>query len=102
MLNNQNYVMHLKSICRQLLFLTLTGSFALIAAPAAAQVAAAEKTITGRVTDENGAALTNASVAVKGTQRGTVTDSSGSFRLNARAGETIVISILNYTSQELK
>ncbi len=94
--------MHLKSICRQLLFLTLTGSFALIAAPAKAQVAAAEKTITGRITDESGVALTNASVAVKGTRRGTVTDSSGSFRLSAKPGETIVISILNYTSQELK
>ena len=37
------------------------------------------KTITGRVVDENGEAIIGASVTVKGTSRGTITNLDGGF-----------------------
>jgi hypothetical protein len=46
---------------------------------------AQEKTITGKVTDETGNPIANASVLVKGTKTGTVTKSDGSFLLKVPA-----------------
>ena len=39
----------------------------------------AQKSITGRVTDEKGNPISNASVTVKGTTAGTVTNEDGSY-----------------------
>jgi len=39
------------------------------------------RTITGKVTDEKGAAIPNASVVVKGTSSGTTTGDDGTFHL---------------------
>ena len=64
----------------------------------------AQKVVTGKVTDEVGAALPGVNVLVKGTSIGTVTDASGLFTLSvpddsARDG-LLVISFIGYASRE--
>src|ERR1700753_4108618 len=58
--------------------------------------------VTGKVTDEKGSPVVNASVVVKGTPAGTTTDEKGEFHLSAPAGATtLVISSLNFQSKEI-
>jgi TonB-linked SusC/RagA family outer membrane protein len=57
--------------------------------------------VTGTVVDSSGEGLTGATVAVKNTSRGVVTGLDGSWSLDVRDGETIVISYLGYEEQEL-
>ncbi len=45
--------------------------------------------------------LIGANVSVKGTTRGTTTDATGEFSVQARPGETLVISYIGYTAQEV-
>lgn len=61
----------------------------------------AQMTVTGKVTDESGRPLEGASVVEKKSQKGTVTDESGSFRLTAKAGSTLVISAVGYGKKEI-
>lgn len=58
--------------------------------------------VKGVICDENGETLIGASVMIKGTKRGAVTDLDGKFTLNAKPGETIVISYMGYKTQEFK
>lgn len=61
------------------------------------------QTITGTVTDENNEPLFGASVVVKGTTNGTITNSrDGEFELNNVAeGSTLVISFIGFVTQEV-
>ncbi|MGM9509067.1 SusC/RagA family TonB-linked outer membrane protein [Larkinella sp. GY13] len=60
------------------------------------------KDITGTVTDEAGQALPGVSVVIKGTQRGTTTDSQGAFRINVPdASSTLIFSFVGYVSKEV-
>ncbi len=62
-----------------------------------AVTARAEITITGKVTDENGATLTGVSIVVKGTQRGTTTDANGKYSLAVPSeNATVVFSFVGY------
>ena len=64
--------------------------------------AQAQRTISGTVTDPDGSPLIGASVLVKGTSVGTVTDFNGHFSLNVPEGQnTIVISYTGYETQEV-
>jgi TonB-linked SusC/RagA family outer membrane protein len=56
--------------------------------------------ISGTVTSADGA-VPGASVAVKGTTIGVMTDVRGSFRLAVPENATLVVSVLGYTSQEV-
>lgn len=57
---------------------------------------------TGVVTDENGEPLPGASVVVKGTTHGTVTDIDGKYNLpNVANGSTLVISFIGYQTVEM-
>src|SRR5204863_6879816 len=58
------------------------------------------KTVTGKVTNEKGEGLSNVSVLVKGTGRGTTTGADGSFSINAEVGETLQFSMIGYTVAE--
>lgn len=57
--------------------------------------------ITGRVTGESGEGLSNVSVSVKGTSRGTTTDNTGSFSLLVPEEGILVVSYIGYVSQEI-
>ena len=60
------------------------------------------KDITGKVTDDKGEPLVGVSVLVKGTSRGTVTNSIGSFTINAEVGETLDFSMVGYKLYSVK
>ena len=65
--------------------------------------AMAQRAITGTVTGPDGSPLIGASVLVKGTSVGTVTDFDGRYSLTVPEGQnTIVISYTGYESQELE
>lgn len=55
----------------------------------AAQALAQQKTITGHVTSEQGSPLAGASVVVKGTRTGTVTNGEGRYTIRATVGEVL-------------
>jgi TonB-dependent starch-binding outer membrane protein SusC len=57
--------------------------------------------LSGTVTDENGAGLPGVSILIKGTQRGTTTDTKGQYQLDLPGGSvTLVFSFVGYISQE--
>lgn len=58
--------------------------------------------VNGVVTDQTGETVIGASVMVKGTKAGTVTDFDGNFHLDAEPGATLVISYIGYKTQEVK
>ena len=57
--------------------------------------------VTGVITDNKGEALIGASVLLKGSAVGTVTDIDGHFSMNAPEGATLLFSYMGYASQEL-
>lgn len=61
-----------------------------------------DQTITGTVTDENGAELPGVSILVKGTQKGTTTDANGKYKLDVANNESVLVfSFVGYSSQEV-
>ncbi len=67
------------------------------------QLSAQQRTITGTLTDGGtGEPLIGASVLVKGTTRGTVTDVDGSYSVAADEGETLIISYTGYGTKEVR
>jgi TonB-linked SusC/RagA family outer membrane protein len=66
------------------------------------EVISTDVRITGRVTGESGEGLPGVTVLVKGTTRGTTTDSEGRYQLSTPDGaSTLVFSFVGYVSQEL-
>jgi len=62
----------------------------------------AQKTITGKVTDDKGAPLANASVLVKGTNTGTVTKQDGTYTISVPANaKTLVFSSVDMEATEV-
>jgi TonB-linked SusC/RagA family outer membrane protein len=61
-----------------------------------AQLAIAQSVIRGRVVENDGDAITGASVRVKGTNRGTITDNSGGFGISASNGDELQISSVGF------
>lgn len=57
--------------------------------------------LSGKVIDANGEPIIGASIALKGTTTGTVTDLDGQFTLEAPVGATLQISYIGYLSQEI-
>ena len=55
-----------------------------------------KKTVTGKVTDENGLALIAASIVEDGTTTGTTTDENGNFSLRITPGSHLRVSYLGY------
>lgn len=58
-------------------------------------------TVTGKVTDEKGEGIPGASIAVKGTQQGTLTNVEGFYTLDVAASGTLVISFVGYLREEI-
>lgn len=82
---------NIKHIC-------LTALFAAAALTASAQ---SQKT-TGKVLDETGTPVIGASVVVKGTSSGTVTDLDGNYTLDAPKDAVVTISYIGYKTQTVK
>ena len=63
----------------------------------------AQQSFTGVVMDENDLPLIGATVMVKGTNNGTVTDLDGKFTIKVqREGVTLTISYIGYQTQDVK
>ncbi len=63
---------------------------------------AADKEVTGTVTDEKGNDLAGATVTIKGTTRGTNTDGNGRYRITVPdANAVLVFSYIGYAKQEV-
>ena len=58
--------------------------------------------IKGTVVDESGEPIIGATVVVKGTTNGTVTDFDGNFEVDAKVGDLLDISYVGYKSQQVK
>ena len=61
----------------------------------------AQTTISGHVKDDTGEGVIGASVMVKGTTNGTVTDFDGNFSLQCKPGATLVFTYIGFNPQEL-
>lgn len=62
----------------------------------------AQRTVTGKVTDANGAPIPGASVVIKNTRTGTVTKDDGTFSLNVpEQARTLVVSAIGMASEEV-
>ncbi|MGZ8541832.1 MAG: TonB-dependent receptor [Chitinophagaceae bacterium] len=62
----------------------------------------AQQTITGKITDNNGSALSGVSVKVKGSSRGTLTNNSGDFSIQAASSDELEITIIGYKKQSVR
>jgi TonB-linked SusC/RagA family outer membrane protein len=61
-----------------------------------------DRQITGKVTELDKSALPGASVLIKGTTRGTTTNSEGLYKIAVKEGATLVITSLGYEKKEVK
>ncbi|MCG8308796.1 MAG: TonB-dependent receptor [Cytophagales bacterium] len=81
-----------KGIIQIILIITGFGCFPLMA----------QKTITGKVTDENNSGLPGVNVVVKGTLNGTVTDASGFYNIElTEESPVLVFSSVGFVSEEI-
>lgn len=58
-------------------------------------------TITGTITDETGLGLPGATVLIKGTRTGTITDVNGGFTIDAEEDAILTVSYLGYKTVEI-
>lgn len=57
--------------------------------------------ISGKVTDDKGNSIPNASITEKSTKRGTTTDADGFFKLSVKPGATVIISSIGFDNQQV-
>ncbi|MBP6827028.1 MAG: TonB-dependent receptor [Saprospiraceae bacterium] len=57
--------------------------------------------VTGKITDRGGESLTGATVVIKNTSKGTVTDANGHYALEASPADILVFSYTGFTLQEI-
>ncbi|MBE8713135.1 SusC/RagA family TonB-linked outer membrane protein [Sphingobacterium hungaricum] len=62
---------------------------------------AQNKSVSGKVTDELGAALQNVTVVAEGTTSATQTDNYGNFRINAKEGSKLTFRLIGFTEQTI-
>ena len=65
-----------------------------------AQAYAQDRAITGKVTADDGSVLPGVNISLKGTNRGTTTDSEGAYSITAASGATLVFSFIGFQTQE--
>ena len=80
---------------------SLRAAFLFLAVMLFALDVSAQSTISGKVVDTNGEEIISATVLVKGSQGGTVSDFDGNFKVQCEPGATLVISYIGYLTQEV-
>ncbi|MBS1680371.1 MAG: SusC/RagA family TonB-linked outer membrane protein [Bacteroidetes bacterium] len=79
----------------------LTGKIVFILLLLASTVWAQDRTVSGRVTAEDGSSLPGVNVLLKGTTNGTVTDANGDFKMSVpSSGGILVFSFIGMSTQE--
>ncbi len=61
----------------------------------------AQRTVSGKVTDDAGEPLPGVNVVIKGTTTGVTTDLEGNYRLSVEDGATLVFSYVGFDTQEV-
>ncbi len=70
---------------------------------AGASLQAQDRTVSGKITDDNGEALPGVNVILKGTTSGTTSDLDGNYRISVPSdGGTLVLSFIGYATQEVE
>ncbi len=77
--------------------------WSLVLVLSATSVSAQQKTVTGIVKNsEDGSPLVAASIQVKGTNVGITTDQNGNFSIKVSDNQTLVVSAVGFTSEEIR
>ena len=79
-----------------MLFLMVMSLFAITVAFAQTRL------VSGTVKDDKGEPVPFASILVKGTKTGVAADANGAFKINAKTGDVLVISAVNFKTIEEK
>ncbi|WP_420318236.1 SusC/RagA family TonB-linked outer membrane protein [Ekhidna sp.] len=79
---------------KRILLLTVMFSLAVI-------TVMAQRTVSGKVSDDSGEALPGVNVVIKGTTTGVTTDLDGNYRISVEDGATLVFSYVGFESQEV-
>jgi len=87
-ISNMNAIRNLLTICLAML-LSLSAQAEVI-------------NVSGKVTDETNSPIVGASVLVKGTSKGTITDLNGEYKISAEKGKTLVFTYIGYEKKEAK
>ena len=91
-----------KQLISVMLTLSVVGGLTVGTVPAMASVEQAQTIkVSGQVVDQDGEPLIGATVRVKGSQTGSVTDIDGNFQLDAPANGTLVVSYVGYKDSEI-
>lgn len=75
--------------------------FLLLIALCLSAVAMAQQSVTGKITDQSGEPLPGATVVVKGSSNGGITDIDGVFNITAQGSDILVLSFVGCESQEV-
>ena len=84
-----------------MLMLGMTGGLTLTSVPVMASVTQQTIKVKGQVVDQDGEPLIGATVKVKGSQTGAVTDFDGNFTIDAASNATLVISYVGFKDREI-
>jgi TonB-linked SusC/RagA family outer membrane protein len=57
--------------------------------------------VDGNVTDENKHPVSYATITIKGTGKGTITEKDGNFKLNAATGAVLIVRAVGFTTKEI-
>ena len=91
-----------KQLFSVMLTLSVVGGLTFSSAPAKASVEQAQTIkVSGQVVDQDGEPLIGATVRVKGSQTGSVTDIDGNFQLDAPSNATLVVSYVGFKDREI-
>ncbi|WP_286843214.1 MULTISPECIES: SusC/RagA family TonB-linked outer membrane protein [Sphingobacterium] len=60
-----------------------------------------QQQVKGKVLDAAGKPISGVNIAVKGTSKGTQSDASGNFTLDAKSGDVLVVSSIGYKAKEV-
>ena len=73
----------------------------LITVPDGQGVVGVNAMISGRITNTDGVPIVGVSVTVKGTKKGTSTNTNGDFSIDANKGDILVVTSIGYVPQEI-
>src|SRR5574344_2520954 len=91
-----------KQLISIMLCMGAVGAVSVCPTPAFAAVAQNQTIkVKGQVVDETGEPLVGATVKVKDSNAGTITDFDGNFQLDVKSNATLVVSYLGYKNREI-
>jgi len=94
--------MRKQALFSAMLTLGIIGGFSAYPIPSMASVAQKAIKVSGQVVDQDGLPLIGATVKVKDSKMGTVTDFDGNFNLDAPSNATLVLSYVGYKDLEVQ